>query len=57
MAVASMSFRQTDFVRSRGEPEIVACLIRAAAETGVRADPISIINFYVALKSTPLATN
>ena len=54
MAVASMSFRQTDFVRSRGEPEIVACLIRAAAETGVRADPISIINFYVAIKSTQL---
>ncbi|HLF28973.1 MAG TPA: hypothetical protein VJG32_21815 [Anaerolineae bacterium] len=54
MTVMSASLSETRYVRSGGERDVVACLIRTAAEAGVRADPISIINFYVALKSTPL---
>ncbi len=38
-----------------GERQTVACLIKAVAQAGVRADPIAIVNFYVALKSKPLA--
>lgn len=38
-----------------GERQTVTRLIRAVARAGVRADPISIVNFYVALKSKPLA--
>ena len=37
------------------EQEIVARLIEASGETGLQVDPVSIINFYVALKSKPLA--
>jgi len=38
-----------------GERQTVTRLIRAVAGAGVRADPIAIVNFYVALKSRPLA--
>ena len=38
-----------------GERQTVTRLIRAVARAGVRADPIAIVNFYVALKSKPLA--
>ena len=38
-----------------GERQTVTRLIRAVARAGVRADPMSIVNFYVALKSKPLA--
>lgn len=38
-----------------GERQTVTRLIRAVAQAGVRADPMSIVNFYVALKSKPLA--
>jgi len=37
------------------EQEIVARLIEASGETGLQVDPVSIVNFYVALKSKPLA--
>jgi hypothetical protein len=37
------------------EQEIVARLIEAIGEAGLSVDPISIVNFYVALKSKPLA--
>jgi len=37
------------------EQEIVARLIEATGEAGLAVDPASIINFYVALKSKPLA--
>ena len=37
------------------ERQTVTRLIRAVARAGVRADPIAIVNFYVALKSKPLA--
>ncbi len=37
------------------EQEIVARLIEATGEAGLQVDPISIVNFYVALKSEPLA--
>ncbi|HLB48063.1 MAG TPA: hypothetical protein VJL59_13740 [Anaerolineales bacterium] len=38
-----------------GERQTVTRLIRAVAQAGVRTDPMSIVNFYVALKSKPLA--
>ncbi len=38
-----------------GERQTVTRLIQAVARAGVRADPIAIVNFYVALKSKPLA--
>ena len=38
-----------------GERQTVTRLIRAVAQAGVRAEAISIVNFYVALKSKPLA--
>lgn len=41
--------------QSDRERQLVTHLIEAAAQAGVRADPISILNFYVALKSKPLA--
>ena len=37
------------------EQEIVTRLIEATGEAGLQVDPISIVNFYVALKSKPLA--
>jgi hypothetical protein len=37
------------------EQEIVARLIEVTGEAGLQVDPISIVNFYVALKSKPLA--
>ncbi len=37
------------------EQEIVTRLIEATGEAGLQADPVSITNFYVALKSKPLA--
>ena len=56
MAVVAQSSLQTQHgLRSDIERDTVACLIRTAGEAGVRADPISIVNFYVALKSKPLA--
>jgi len=41
--------------QSSSEREIVTRLIQAAAEAGVQADPVSVVNFYVALKCKPLA--
>ena len=38
-----------------GERQVVTRLIETVAQAGVRTDPISIVNFYVALKSKPLA--
>ncbi len=56
MAVTTQTLLQThDHSRSNGEREIVTRLIQAAAEAGIQADPISVVNFYVALKSKPLA--
>jgi hypothetical protein len=40
---------------ARDEEQIVARLHQAVAEAGVRADPEEVVNFYVALKSKPLA--
>lgn len=48
---ATHSTRQASLA---GEQQVVARLVQAAAEAGVRADPVSIVNVYVALKSTPL---
>jgi len=42
-------------LRDDTEREIVARLIEATGEAGLSVDPISIVNFYVALKSKPLA--
>ncbi len=55
MTAAATSAGPTYHVQFNGEQEFVAHLIRAATEAGVQADPISIMNFYVALKSKPLA--
>lgn len=41
-------------LQSDSEQETVSHLIRVATEAGIQVDPISIINFYVALKSKPL---
>jgi hypothetical protein len=41
--------------QARDEEEIVAGLLQAVAEAGIRADPEEVVNFYVALKSKPLA--
>jgi hypothetical protein len=41
-------------LRDDTEREIVARLIKATGEAGLSVDPISIVNFYVALKSEPL---
>jgi hypothetical protein len=37
------------------ELKIITHLIRVTAEVGIQTDPVSIVNFYVALKSKPLA--
>lgn len=56
MAVTVQSPLQTRHrLQSDSEQETVSRLIRVATEAGVQADLISIVNFYVALKSKPLA--
>ena len=55
MTVTVCSSLQACTPRDDTEQEIVARLIETAGGAGLQVDPISIVNFYVTLKSKPLA--